>query len=60
MAYSVTLAVIVVAIVVFVVLAKRRGWMIDETHDDDAEVERARGAVRGSDSLGSGFGDSGG
>jgi hypothetical protein len=59
MGYSVALAMIVVAIVGFVVLAKRRGWMIDETPDDDLEVERARGAVRASDSLGSGFGDSG-
>ena len=59
MAYSIALAVIAVAIVAFLVLAKRRGWMIDETLDDDREVERARGAVRGSDTLGSGFGDSG-
>ena len=59
MAYSVTLAVFVAAIVGFVLLARRRGWMIDETPDDDAAVDRGRAAARGSDTMGSGFGDPG-
>lgn len=59
MAYSVTLAVFVVVIAGFVLLAKRRGWMIDEAPDDDTEVDRGRAAARGSDTMGSGFGDPG-